>query len=308
MAHASPGVSLSLPAGVDRRRIIWPVLLVIVGVHAAAALAAVPWLFTWSGLGLALAGTYIFGTLGINLCYHRLLTHRGFACARAVEHALAVLGACCLQGAPASWVAHHRLHHQHADEQPDPHSPLVNFLWGHVGWLVVHNADLAYATKFDRYCRDICRDRFYLWLEKRARWLIVHALHAAAIAGAGFAAGWAWSGSWAEGVRVGASWLVWGVLVRTVTVWHITWSVNSVTHLWGSRRYETGENSRNNWVVALISNGEGWHNNHHADPRSAAHGHRWWEIDVTYWTVRAMRAVGLAWDVVVPRGRGVRRI
>jgi stearoyl-CoA desaturase (delta-9 desaturase) len=99
------------------------------------------------------------------------------------------------------------------------------------------------------------------------------------------------------------SWLVWGVFVRTVAVWHITWSVNSVTHLWGYRNFETPDQSRNNWLVGLVSNGEGWHNNHHAEPRSAAHGQKWWELDVSFLTIRALEAVGLAWDVVRPRGR-----
>ena len=120
----------------------------------------------------------------------------------------------------------------------------------------------------------------------------------------GFAVGWAQSGDVMAGVQFGLSLLVWGVFVRTVLVWHITWSVNSVTHLWGYRNYETDEQSRNNVFVGLISNGEGWHNNHHADPRSAAHGHRWWEFDVTYLTVRALAAVGLAPSVFSPISSG----
>jgi stearoyl-CoA desaturase (delta-9 desaturase) len=118
---------------------------------------------------------------------------------------------------------------------------------------------------------------------------------------AGFAIGLASTGQIMGGVQFGSSLLVWGVFVRTVAVWHITWSVNSLTHRWGYRNYETGENSRNNWFVALVSNGEGWHNNHHADQRAAAHGHRWWEVDITWLTVRLLAAVGLATDVVRPR-------
>jgi stearoyl-CoA desaturase (delta-9 desaturase) len=116
----------------------------------------------------------------------------------------------------------------------------------------------------------------------------------------GLGIGWLVTGEYMGGVQFGLSLLVWGVLVRTVVVWHITWSVNSITHLWGYRNYETGENSRNNWFVALVSNGEGWHNNHHADQRSAAHGHRWWEFDVTYITIRMLRLFRLARDVVMP--------
>lgn len=114
----------------------------------------------------------------------------------------------------------------------------------------------------------------------------------------GFVLGWVTDADWTEGLRVGLSMLVWGVFVRTVLVWHITWSVNSVAHLWGYRNYETDENSRNNIFVGLISNGEGWHNNHHAQPRAAAHGHKWWELDVTWITIWLLQQVGLAWDVV----------
>jgi stearoyl-CoA desaturase (delta-9 desaturase) len=114
------------------------------------------------------------------------------------------------------------------------------------------------------------------------------------------------SGTLAAGVQMGLSALVWGVFVRTVLVWHITWSVNSLTHMWGYRNYETDENSRNNWFVGFVSNGEGWHNNHHADPSSARHGHKWWEFDVTYITIDILRRVGLAWNVLPPRvGRAV---
>jgi stearoyl-CoA desaturase (delta-9 desaturase) len=116
----------------------------------------------------------------------------------------------------------------------------------------------------------------------------------------GLTVGWM-GGTALDGLQLGASWLVWGVVLRTVAVWHITWSVNSATHLWGYRRYETGENSRNNWLIALLSNGEGWHNNHHADQRSAAHGHRWWEFDVTYLTIVFLEKLGLVRDVVRPQ-------
>jgi fatty-acid desaturase len=117
----------------------------------------------------------------------------------------------------------------------------------------------------------------------------------------GFTIGWLAGGQPSAGVQLGLSWLVWGVFVRTVVVWHITWSVNSLTHLWGYRNYKTSDNSRNNWLVGLVAHGEGWHNNHHAEQASAAHGHRWWEIDVTYLTICCLEAVGLAHDVVRPR-------
>jgi fatty-acid desaturase len=291
---------LSVPASVQRWQVLWPYAISLTVIHLLALLAFVPWLFSWTGVILAACGLYVFGTLGINLCYHRLLTHSSFSCPKWLEHFFAILGVCCLQDTPGRWVAIHRFHHQHSDEQPDPHSPLVNFIWGHFGWLMVKNDELHKISMYERYARDILRDPFYLRLEKRLLWVWVYLVHAVLFLLAGLGIGWLLTGEYLDGVQFGLSLLVWGVFVRTVVVWHITWSVNSITHMWGYRNYETGENSRNNWFVALVSNGEGWHNNHHADQRSAAHGHRWWEFDVTYITIRMLRLFGLAWDVVTP--------
>lgn len=296
--HTKPK-SLSYPAAVNQRKILWPYLLSIITFHLLALLAFSPWLFSWTGVALAVAGLYVFGTLGINLCYHRLLTHRGFTCPRWLEHFFAVLGVCCLQDTPARWVAVHRLHHQYSDEEPDPHSPLVTFLWGHMGWLFVENQQVNNVMTYDRYARDVLKDPFYFAFERNLLWVWVNLAHWTLFVGVGFAIG-SIGGTWRDGAQFGLSLLVWGVFVRTVAVWHITWSVNSATHIWGYRNYETDENSRNNWIVALISNGEGWHNNHHADQRSAAHGHRWWEFDVTYITIWLLEKIGLASDVVQP--------
>ncbi len=292
---------LDRPLSAQNSRLLWPYVVGLGGIHLLALLAFIPWLFSWSGVALAVAGLYVFGTLGINLCYHRLLTHQGFKCSKRLEHALATLGVCCLQDTPARWVAIHRLHHQYSDEQPDPHSPLVDFLWGHMGWLLIENREVNQVSTYERYARDLLRDPFYMGFERRLWWLWTYLLHAGVFYLAGSLVGLAWTGTLAGGVQLGLSWLVWGVFVRTAAVWHITWSVNSLTHLFGYQSYETGENSRNNWFVALISNGEGWHNNHHADQRAAAHGHRWWEFDVTWLTVRLLEAVGLASDVVQPK-------
>jgi stearoyl-CoA desaturase (delta-9 desaturase) len=296
---------LPLPAAVDRRRIVWPYAIAVGVYHAVALLALLPWLFSWTGVVLAFVGLYVFGSLGINICYHRLLTHRGLVCPKWLEHGFAVLAVCSLQDTPARWVAVHRRHHEHADRQDDPHSPLVNFLWGHVGWMLVKNRDLVGLGIYDRYAKDILRDPFYRRMERKP-------LHAMILLGSwavfylgGVAAVLLGGGSVPEAVQFGASLLVWGVFVRTVVVWHITWSVNSAAHIWGYRNYETGEQSRNNWFVALISNGEGWHNNHHADSRSARHGHRWWEIDVAYATIRLLEVLGLARNVCVPDRRAM---
>jgi stearoyl-CoA desaturase (delta-9 desaturase) len=197
----------------------------------------------------------------------------------------------------------HRRHHEHADRRDDPHSPLVNFLWGHVGWMLVENRDLVRLGIYDRYAKDILRDPFYRRMERTPLYPIILFGSWAVFYLAGLGAVLATGGTMAEAVRFGSSLLIWGVFVRTVVVWHITWSVNSLAHLWGYRNYETGEQSRNNWLVALISNGEGWHNNHHADSRSARHGHRRWELDVVYATICMLERVGLASNVCRPDQR-----
>jgi stearoyl-CoA desaturase (delta-9 desaturase) len=247
------------------------------------------------------AGLYLFGTLGINVGYHRLLTHRSFACPRWLERCLTVLGACCWQGTPMNWVAVHRMHHQHSDVQEDPHCPEQSFFWSHMGWFLIHDPKIYNIGTYDRYARDLLGDRFYKNLERPRIWRNLHKMQWAAFFAAGLIGGGVTTWSIIGALQLGLSWLVWGVFVRTVAVWHITWSVNSVTHLWGYRNFDTRDNSRNNWVVGLVSNGEGWHNNHHAQPRSAAHGMRWWELDVSYLTIRGLETVGLAWDVVRPR-------
>lgn len=282
-------------------RIRWRYAIGIPLIHLLACLALVPWLFSWTGVVLAVAGLYVFGTLGINLCYHRLLTHQGMVAPKWLEHTLAILGVCTLQDTPASWVAMHRIHHKHSDDQPDPHSPLVDFLWGHCGWLMVENREFRNLNHYERYARDLLRDRFYLNLERNDLYAWIYAAHAVLFYLVGFAIGWPMGGSVMHGVQFGLSVMVWGVFVRTVLTWHITWSVNSITHVWGYRNYETNDNSRNNWLVGLWSNGEGWHNNHHADQRAAAHGHKWWEFDVTWLTIRLLEKVGLVKNVVLPK-------
>lgn len=296
---------LPLPAAVNGRRIVWSYAITVAVYHLIALLAVLPWFFSWTGVGLAIGGVYVFGGMGINLCYHRLLTHRGLVCPKWLEYGFAILGVCCMQDTPARWVAVHRRHHEHADRQDDPHSPLVTLLWGHVGWMLVQNGDLVRLRIYDRYAKDILRDPFYRRLERTLLYPIIVLSSWAVFFLAGFSIGLLDGGSVAAAVRFGASFLLWGVFVRIVLVWHITWSVNSLAHLWGYRNYETGEQSRNNWFVAILTSGEGWHNNHHADPRSARHGHRWWEIDLIFAFVRLLQAVGLAWDVATPNRRAM---
>lgn len=271
--------------------------------HALALLAFVPWFFSWTGVLLALLGIYVFGVLGINIGYHRLLTHKGFACPLWLEHSFALLGICCLQGSPSRWVATHRRHHEHADEDCDPHSPIKGFLWAHVGWVLVKNEIMERDALYRTYAKDILRDELYAWIEDHKMWIWLVLMTWGAFLAVPLVIG-LWRG-WppVAAVQFGLSVWLWGVIVRTVLHWHFTWSVNSIGHMWGYRNYETADDSRNNALIAFISNGEGWHNNHHADPRCARHGHKWWEIDVAWLTIRLLMAFGLATDVRIPAAR-----
>ena len=299
-----PAPRLPAPAGACPLRIFWKYAIPIAAVHLLATLAALPWFFSWTGLVLFLVGVPLYGQ-GINLVYHRLLSHRSFKVSKCLERSFVVGTLCCMQDTPARWVATHRFHHTHSDEPGDPHSPLVAFLWAHVGWLVIRNREVQALSTYEKYARDILDDPFYMRLERSTLWIWIYVAHAALY----FLAGLGWvllaGGTAAAAAQFGLSLLVWGVFLRTVGVWHVTWSVNSVTHLFGYRNYETGENSRNNWLVGLLAAGEGWHNNHHYDPASASVQHRWWEIDPTYYLIKLLERVGLAWDVIPPKHRRV---
>jgi stearoyl-CoA desaturase (delta-9 desaturase) len=303
LAPMKRSTPLASPLAVRPMRIQWVPTIFIVGYHLLTVLALLPWFFSWTGVALTVVGTILTGSLGISLCYHRLLTHRGFRCPKWLEHTLAVLGCCALQDTPIRWVAVHRRHHQYADEGPDPHSPLVSFFWGHVGWILIENSELDRLAIYERYARDLLRDRFYKAMERNAWQLWMVLAQWTLFFGGGFLAGLLSGWTEADALQFGASLLVWGVFVRTVVVWHQTWAVNSVTHLWGYRNYNTDESSRNNFLVGYFSNGEGWHNNHHADPRSARFGHRWWEIDTTWLIIRVLMATGLARDVARPNAQ-----
>lgn len=298
-------VPLPIPESVDGR-IEWLYTISIVVVHLLALLALLPWLFSWTGLIVMIVGIHVFGQ-GITICYHRLLTHRSFAVPLWLEHIFVIIALCCAQDTPARWVATHRYHHNHSDERPDPHSPLVSFLWGHMGWLMYRNAETQSLSGFQKYAVDLLRDPFYMKLEKNRFlqvWIYLAQTIPFYIAGAliGYLTAATGQGINAA-LQMGLSLVVWGVFVRTVAVWHITWSVNSLSHMFGYRTYETGEESTNNWLVALLTVGEGWHNNHHHDPASACNQHRWWEWDISYYEIKLLEKLGLAWKVNPPRHR-----
>jgi fatty-acid desaturase len=185
-----------------------------------------------------------------------------------------------------------------SDERPDPHTPLVNFFWSHMGWLFLENTDLCRQVAYDRYARDILRDSFYRFIERHVVWVtIAQPVLYFAVA---FSVAIALGDGRMDALQFAASILVWGVVVRTVIVWHITWSVNSLAHVAGYQNYDTEDQSRNNMLVAILTSGEGWHNNHHSEPSCACNQRHWWEIDLIYCLLRLLVLVGLAWDVQMP--------
>ncbi len=244
----------------------------------------------WIDVGL-FAGTYLLTGLGVTIGYHRLLTHRAFQTHKPVEYGLAVLGSMSVQGSVLDWVADHRKHHAHTDAEGDPHSPHVGHgsglkgLWhAHTGWLF----ETQGQADWRRYARDLYEDDGMRWITRRFPLLALLTLLVPAVLGGIL------HGS-LEGALRG---LVWGGLVRIFFLHHVTWSINSVCHFFGRRRFEVDDHSTNVAWLALPSLGEAWHHNHHAFPRSATHGLRWYEVDPSGWVIRAMERVGLAWNVV----------
>jgi stearoyl-CoA desaturase (delta-9 desaturase) len=293
-------MALAPPAAVTPYRLNRLYIGTIAVMHLLALTALFPYFFSWIGFAAMVLGIHVFGQ-GITIGYHRLLTHRSFKTPRWVEYTLAILGICCLEDSPVRWVAIHRIHHVHSDHQPDPHSPLVNFLWSHMGWLMVKNRDTHSFAAIEKFSKDLLRDPFYMYMEKRPfTHVYIALLQIPVFFLAGLVIGWVGWGQTAA-LQLGLSMVVWGVYVRIIAVWHITWSVNSLSHMFGYQNYNTDEHSRNNWLVALITVGEGWHNNHHEDPSTACLQHRWWEIDISYYEIKMLEKLGLASDVIEPR-------
>ena len=239
------------------------------------------WFTTWKAILLAFALHMVCGGIGICVGYHRLLTHRSFKTPNFIEYFLAVAGAMCLQGAPIEWVAMHRKHHQHSDTDGDPHSAREGFWWSHALWVLWVPSRTQWDSIMSRYAPDLLRVPFYRFLNK------THYLFAVVMALALYAIG-------------GWPFVIWGMFIRLVVTYHATWLVNSASHAFGYQSFKVKDLSTNCWWVAMVSNGEGWHNNHHAFPSSARHGLRWWEFDASYVLIRALSMVGLAWDLRVP--------
>jgi fatty-acid desaturase len=258
----------------------WGVTLVMVGLHLGA-LAAV-FFFTWQALIVCIVMWWVGGSLGIGMGYHRLLTHRGYKTPKWMEYFLTTCGSLALEGGPISWVATHRMHHQNTDKEGDPHSPRDGGIWAHMGWIITGRAMHQTRAELLPYAPDLRKDKFHFWMSK---WHVVPSV-VVAIAFY-FIGGWPW--------------VFWGVFVRTVMSMHFTWLVNSATHMWGKQPFETGDTSKNSFWVAILTFGEGWHNNHHAEPQSARHGRRWYDVDMNWYGIFTLWILGLAWDIKRPR-------
>ncbi len=258
-------------------------------IHVAALAAFIPGTFEWTAVAAAAVVLYITGGLGIALCFHRTLTHRGLRLRKPLEYVLSVFGTLALQSDPIRWVATHRIHHARSDMQGDPHGRDRGFRWAHMNWLYQRNDALPTEADLRHFAPDLYASRFYRALPY-AQWPLHLALAAILFA----------LGGW--------SWVIWGMAVRLVVSYHATWLVNSAAHSIGYRTYRTRDLSTNCWWVALVSWGEGWHNNHHAFPYSARHGLRWFEIDPTWWIVKALSIVRLADGVRLPSSRALLRV
>jgi len=250
--------------------------------------------FSWVHLGLLL-GMYLVSTIGITVGFHRLFTHKSFETVWPIRMGLAIAGSLAIEGSVFKWVAMHRLHHKHSDQEHDPHSPhthgggfwaaIRGFYRSHIGWFFEPNpADL------DRYIPDLTRDRFLKAISNLFPLWIVVSLALPALLGGLITMSWL-------GALLG---FIWGGLVRVLFVHHITWSINSICHIWGTQPFRSHDHSRNNLIFGILAFGEGWHNNHHAFPTSARHGLRWYQIDFAYFLIRGLELVGLAKRVRVP--------
>ena len=259
----------------------WPTLIGILFMHLGLIFA--PMTFNWRAFWVFVVLNWVTIGLGITLGYHRLLAHRSFRTPKWFEYFLSLCGALAAQGGPMKWVATHRVHHAFSDRPQDPHSPTRGFWWAHMGWLLAYDEVLDHPTEHWRYAPEIASDPVHRFIS-RTNILLQVAMGLLLL----LLGGWPF--------------VIWGSFVRIVFGWHCTWLVNSAGHIWGYRTYETGEGSTNNAWVALLTYGDGWHNNHHAYPTSAAHGLRWWELDLTRLTLRLFALLKLAENVRLPCG------
>lgn len=271
----------------------WKNFIWIVAVHLIALICA-PLFFTWQAFWVLIFTYYLTGMVGITFGFHRLLTHKSLKVNPIVEYFAALCGTLACQGGPISWIGQHRVHHAHSDHDGDPHNIKKGFWHSHIGFIFNRREDLNTMDEVSHYCPDIARNPFYRFLESYM--IPVQFLFGFALMGLGGLLGHNSGFDWHNAV----SYVIWGVFVRLVVVYHVTWLVNSATHLWGSRPNSTLDESRNNWWVGLLAFGEGWHNNHHAQPRSARHGWEWWQFDQTWILISILRYCGLVHKITLP--------
>ena len=271
MAHTSLLFGRKYQKGIN-----WITTIAMLAFHVAAVAA-----FFYIDLGAIITAVVLYfvaGMLGIGMAYHRLLTHRSYKTPLWMEYFLTLCATLALEGGPIFWVATHRVHHQKSDRDGDPHTPREGSFWAHMGWIIMGQGLHQETALLARYTPDLSKDRFHVALTK-----------------------WHWVPQVVVGLVLlafgGIPYVLWGIGARTVFGLHTTWAVNSATHLWGSRRFATKDDSTNNWWVALLTFGEGWHNNHHAHPTSARHGLAWYEVDLNWMGISFLKALGLAWDV-----------
>ncbi len=263
----------------------WSTSITMVVFHILSVVAL--FFFTWQALAVTIFLWWVSGSLGVGMGYHRLLTHRGYKTPKLVEYFLTLCATLSLESGPINWVATHRIHHQHTEVPgADPHTPREGGWWAHMGWILTGTAQQYSEETLRRYAPDLYKDRVhrlinqFFYVPLTLSGIILYAL-----------------GGW--------PFLLWGVFFRVTFGLHATWLVNSATHMWGTRRFETTDDSRNNWWVALLSFGEGWHNNHHAHPVAARHGLKWYEIDMNWWGIRTLQFFGLAKNIKLINEKGV---
>ena len=264
----------------QRGRVHWVNTLNMTLLHLGAVAALFMW--SWNAFLVALFLYWVAGSLGIGMGYHRLLTHRGYKVPKAVEYFMAICGTLALEDGPLDWVATHRMHHAHTDTKGDPHTPHDGRWWSHMGWILMGTAQQHDRAVLNAYAPDLMKDRFYVWLNRL--FFVPSILLGLVLLALG---GW--------------SMLMWGIFMRVTIGLHATWLVNSAAHIWGTRRFTTQDNSTNSWWVALLTFGEGWHNNHHAYPSAARHGLAWYEIDINWWGIRTLQLLKLATSIKLVR-------
>jgi fatty-acid desaturase len=262
------------------QKLNWTVSLILALLHIGAIAAL--FMFNWRAFSSFVILLWVATGFGISLGYHRLHTHRSYKVPLWLEYFFAICGTLTLEGGPIFWVATHRIHHQRSDQPGDPHTPRDGAWWSHMGWILIGESKHNNTRMMAKYAPDLAKHPFYVWLNDY-HWIAPVLLGIALLAIGGLPM------------------FLWGGCMRIVFGLHATWAVNSATHMWGSRRFATRDDSRNTWWVALITFGEGWHNNHHAHPTSARHGLAWYEFDPSWLTIKLLRLFGIARSVKVAR-------